>query len=1015
MTHLVYQPAPAPRFFLWGDDAFHSPVVERLASMGRRAAARVVTERLVARQVRGKAIGLLEATAALAALDAHDLERVPASVAAWSLAAKLGLDLIARERIVPLVCGSRPGLEARWGISLSLPEDAERFSLLARAFPPAAHAVPHEVRRKDERGRPAARAGRGVPVWAPGALLLHFADAVADALARRVAVKARARADRRPTDRITERITVHGPWEERFVRALTGPDPAFAVDGFLARTLPHDLRAWAAPGRGDQAASAPRLCLKLDPPDEASRPWTIAYFLQAPNEPSLLVPARRVWAAAGARLRWMDRTFEAPQEHLLRGLALAARAFPSIEQSLGTMRPESVALTADEAWRFLSEAAPLLTESGVTVLLPAELTKEGQRRLRLRMRVGGARATAGAAALDDRLSLDSLVDFRWDVALSDRALTQAEFRELVALKRPLVRWRGQWVLLDPREVEEIGRLFQQARTGTLPAAQALAAALSGALPREDGGLPVEVIPEGPLAALTERLRTGVEPAAPPDDLAGTLRPYQERGLAWLSVMADLGLGGCLADDMGLGKTVQLIAFLLARRAARPQDRRPSLVVCPTSVLGNWEREIARFAPTLPVVRHYGADRSAEALHEAPRYAVVLTTYGLLRRDAALLGGINWAVAALDEAQNVKNAASLQARASRALRASHRVTLTGTPVENRLAELWSLMEFSMPGLLGPQERFRRRFAVPIERYRDNGAAADLRRLVGPFILRRLKSDPAIIPDLPPKEEIPVVCTLSREQATLYQAAVEETMAKIETTEGIKRRGLVLALLVALKQICNHPAHYLGEAGPLPGRSGKLERLTEMIEETLASGDRALIFTQFREMGKRLTAHLTRAFGTEVLFLHGGVPRAARDRMVRRFQEEEPGPTLFVLSLRAGGTGLNLARASRVFHFDRWWNPAVEDQATDRAHRIGQRRVVQVYRLLTTGTVEEKIDALLASKRALADRIIGAGERWITELGNIELRRLLALSADAVVGDDADETSMLERAGSRRRRR
>jgi len=395
--------------------------------------------------------------------------------------------------------------------------------------------------------------------------------------------------------------------------------------------------------------------------------------------------------------------------------------------------------------------------------------------------------------------------------------------------------------------------------------------------------------------------------------------------------------------------------------------------------------------------------------------VVVTSYGLLRRDQALLGEIDWAVAVLDEAQNIKNAASRQAQAARALRASHRFTLTGTPVENRLAELWSILEFCAPGLLGPLERFRRQFAIPIERYRDDRAAEGLRRLVRPFLLRRLKSDPGIVADLPPKQEMAVVCTLTREQATLYQAVVDETMAKIEAAEGIQRRGLVLALLTALKQICNHPAHYLREPGPLPGRSGKLDRLSEMLEETVAAGDCALVFTQFREMGARLVPHLERALEREILFLHGGVPRAARDAMVRRFQEDRTAPPIFVLSLKAGGTGLNLTRATRVFHFDRWWNPAVEDQATDRAHRIGQRSLVQVYRLLTAGTVEEKIDALLADKRALADRIVGAGEAWITELSDAELKRLLTLSGDAVVEDDEDEAGRRAGAGAGRRRR
>jgi superfamily II DNA or RNA helicase len=1002
MAHLVYEPEPTPQFFLWGEDRFPHPAVEQLASLGERSSARMVTDRSAVERVRGTAIPLVAGAAALAGVDAADLDRLPPSVAAWSLAAKLGLDLIARERIVPLLQQRRgPEMEARWGVSLTLREDHERFSSLARALPPAAHAVP----RAPETSQRPARARRHVEVWPPHALLAHFADALADTLVRNAATAAPPHEGRR-----TREAAERESWEEQFAGALRGPDPTLRLDAFLARTLPAVLRAWALPGRGMEAAHAPRLCLKLDPPDGTADAWTLAYFLQAPEDPSLIVPARRIWAARGERFRWMNRAFETPQEHLLRGLALAARLFPPIEESLTAMSPESASLTSDDAWRFISEAAPLLMESGTTVLLPAEMTAAGRRKLRLRMRVGRTRAAPGVVT--GGFAMDSLMDFQWEVALGDRALSREEFHQLVALKRPLIRWRGQWLVLNPREIAEVTRRFEQTRTGTLTAPQALAAALAGELPATDGETSAEVIAEGPLAALITRLRAGGEPAPPPADLAGTLRPYQARGLHWLSSLAGLGLGGCLADDMGLGKTIQLIAFLLARRSIHPADPRPSLIVCPTSVLGNWERELSRFAPTLPVVPHHGADRRAEAISGLPPHAVVLTTYSLLRRDAPLLGEMEWAVAALDEAQNVKNAVSQQARAARSLRATHRFALTGTPVENRLAELWSIMEFSLPGLLGPLERFRRRYAIPIERYRDDRVAGELRRLVGPFILRRIKSDPTIVPDLPSTQEMAVVCTLSREQATLYQAAVDEAMAEIESADGIQRRGRVLALLVALKQICNHPAHYLGEAGPLPGRSGKLDRLTEMLEETLAAGDRALIFTQFREMGDRLTAHLQQTLGTEALFLHGGVPRTARDAMVRRFREETAGPMLFVLSLKAGGTGLNLERASRVFHFDRWWNPAVEDQATGRAHRIGQRRVVQVYRLLTAGTVEERIDALLAGKRALADRVVGAGEAWITELSDAELRRLLSLSTDAVVGDDFEESTGARRAGARR---
>jgi SNF2 family DNA or RNA helicase len=478
-------------------------------------------------------------------------------------------------------------------------------------------------------------------------------------------------------------------------------------------------------------------------------------------------------------------------------------------------------------------------------------------------------------------------------------------------------------------------------------------------------------------------------------------------------MSTLGLGACLADDMGLGKTVQLLAFLLWRLESAPEDARPALLVAPTSVVGNWEREIERFAPDLVVARHYGSERARRAA-KIPRTpgTLVVTTYGLLRRDAKLLAQVDWSAVVLDEAQNIKNAVSATARAACALRAAHRFALTGTPVENRLAELWSILEFANPGLLGPLETFRREYAVPIERFGKDDAAERLRRIVSPFLLRRVKSDPAIIQDLPPKNEMKVICTLTREQASLYKAVVDEEMGRIESADGIERQGRVLALLTFLKQICNHPAHYLGEAGPLKGRAGKLARLTEMLEEALVAGDKALVFTQFREMGERLVAHLGESLETEVAFLHGGTPKKNRDELVRRFQEETRGPRVFVLSVKAGGTGLNLTAASHVFHYDRWWNPAVEDQATDRAYRIGQKRAVQVHKLLCAGTVEEKVDRLLEHKRKLASKIVGAGEQWITELGDAELRELVSLSKEAVIGEEEAGT---ETAPRRRRAR
>jgi SNF2 family DNA or RNA helicase len=447
----------------------------------------------------------------------------------------------------------------------------------------------------------------------------------------------------------------------------------------------------------------------------------------------------------------------------------------------------------------------------------------------------------------------------------------------------------------------------------------------------------------------------------------------------------------LADDMGLGKTLQTLTLVLRDRGG------PTLLICPMSVVGNWQREAARFTPDLSVHVHHGSDRLRDKDIMAAA-DLVITTYAVATRDAELLGQVSWRRVVLDEAQNIKNSATKQSAAVRSLPAEQRIALTGTPVENRLAELWSIVDFVNPGLLGTLSDFRKRFAVPIERNQDEDAAARLKRITGPFLLRRVKTDPTIISDLPDKIEMNVLCNLTAEQASLYQAVVDDMLVKIENSEGIERRGLVLATMTKLKQVCNHPAHLLKDGTRLPGRSGKLARLEEILEEVLAEGDKALCFTQFTEFGTLLTEHLASRFGRDVLYLHGGTPKRKRDNMVSAFQDPG-GPPIFLLSLKAGGTGLNLTAANHVFHFDRWWNPAVENQATDRAFRIGQTRNVQVHKLVCAGTFEEVLDQLIARKIAVAEAVVGTGETWITELSVEALRDLFALRPDALEGVDA----------------
>ncbi len=979
---LVFLPDPGV-FFLWGEESASLREVPGLTRGGEPARAELLLPEGW-RVAEGLVLPLLDTTARLSAVPAASLEGLCGSVATWALASKLAIELVSRERVVPTVCRRGGRIEARWGAALSAGEDAGRVAALARSMSPAAHAAPISH-------------GADLEPWAPDALLRAYLDAVVDALVRpgQGGGPERPRARKRSTRRRADASPA--PWERRWRSALEAEEGGFSPRGLAERALLEDLERWSQPAVG--ARDLLRACFRLELPGADRAPFKLRFLLQSPDDPSLLVPASDVWRARGRSLEKLGRAFRDPQESLLEALGRAARLFAPLERALLTPRPESLDLDPAAAWSFLGGGAGALADAGFGVIVPAELTAAGQRRLRLRMRIGSRSKVAGAVG-SAGLALDQLVAVDWEAALGDDALTARELAALARRKAPLVRYRGAWVAIDPGELAEIQRRLADGPTRLL-VSEAVRAALTGEA--RQGTHTVAVSVAGSFAAMLDRLRRGASAdQTAPAALRAKLRPYQERGLAWLATLGSLGLGACLADDMGLGKTIQLLAYLLRRADSEPGDDRPALLVVPTSVVANWEREIERFAPSLSVARHYGGGR-ARGADEFPRKtaSVVVTTYALLRRDVALLAEVEWSAIVLDEAQSIKNAASATARSARMLRASHRFALTGTPVENRLAALWSILEFLNPGLLGPLEAFRREFAVPIERYGDEGAAGRLRRMVSPFLLRRLKSDPAIIQDLPAKHEMKVICTLTREQATLYQAVVDEEMRRIERAEGIERRGRVLALLMFLKQICNHPAQYLSEAGPLERRSGKLARITEMLEEALSAGDRALVFTQFREMGDRLVTHLEARLGCQVAFLHGGTPRGARDEMVRRFQDEAHGPRIFVLSIKAGGTGLNLTAASHVFHYDRWWNPAVEDQATDRAHRIGQRRAVQVHKLMCAGTVEEKVDRLLEQKRDLASRIVGTGEKWITELDSEELRDLFSLSSDATIGGEDGE--------------
>ncbi|MFI1758475.1 DEAD/DEAH box helicase [Streptomyces sp. NPDC020571] len=935
----VFLPAPLPR---GGRIAFWDPAGDPVAWEAEDDRPGEPTELTVvrrhgARVRRGTAPALsLPLTEALPLLvrARHDPAAHPAT-ACWGAAALHALRLTARGRLLPGLTAA--GHDA-WRAGPLDPDDIAHLRAVAAALPPEGHAVPLE--------------GPGpIRLPEPEALVRAFLDAVVDTLPR---TPAAPHATGRPfAAHEAQRLPDAHDW---------AAEVAAGMDAGVRISLRLDLSAYdlfdrdgeGAPGAGGSGDVGPR------------NAGAAVVQVHSLADPTLVTDAADLWSGVadaefGARAR-VDTAL---------AVRRAARVWPPLDRLTEQDVPDVLALSEEEVTDLLGVAAARLAAAGVAVHWPRDLAQDLTATAVIRTAPGSATDGTGFFESED------LLQFRWQLAIGGDPLTEAEMDTLAEAHRPVVRLRDRWVLVDPALV----RRARKRDLGLLDPVDALSVALTGSA--EADGETVDVVPVGALAALRDRLTAGVRPAEAPPGLHATLRDYQLRGLSWLDLMTSLGLGGCLADDMGLGKTVTVIALHLRR--ARTE---PTLVVCPASLLGNWQREIERFAPGVPVRRFHGPDRTLDDLTGG----FVLTTYGTMRSAATSLAEQPWGMVVADEAQHVKNPYSATAKALRTIPSPARVALTGTPVENNLSELWALLDWTTPGLLGPLKSFRARHARAVENGEDDQAVERLARLIRPFLLRRKKSDPGIVPELPPKTETDHPVPLTREQAALYEAVVRESMLAIEEAEGMGRRGLVLKLLTSLKQICDHPALFLKEEHPQGGtdrmtaRSGKLALLDELLDTVLAEDGSALVFTQYVGMARLITSHLT-ARAVPVDLLHGGTPVLERERMVDRFQS---GATpVLVLSLKAAGTGLNLTRAGHVVHFDRWWNPAVEEQATDRAYRIGQTQPVQVHRLITEGTVEDRIAEMLQSKRALADAILGSGESALTELTARELSDLVSL--------------------------
>lgn len=897
--------------------------------------------------------------------------------------ARFSSALVARQQYLPGVVQRGGDYFACWKPIFS-PDDHAKIQDFADLMPPVVRALT------------SVQSSSRAPSAPPATLVTGYINAFVDDAAR----FASSKIVKSMPMRKNAYLSVHDCW----LHALSSASGRMNFEAAEIEKFATQLGDWQHPLLISEFAEF-RLCFRLEEPNinEYEREsglvqqrtdllnadnWNVHYLLQCVKDPSLMIPAEDAWLNVGAVRKTFDASNFRPREQLLRSLGQASRLSEYVNDSLKAPTPSGFALSNSNVFQFLNETAQTLEEAGFGVMLPAWWRKGQRAKIKRRANVDSSMKIRG-----DKLTLDHVVEFNWELALGDITLTQAELETLTALKSPLVKIRGQWILVTQEDIQASIDFLQKKvrKKGTLGELVKLALTKTA-----DDGAEVVVDARGWVGEFLKQLNSPhvMTELPTPSSFNGELRHYQQRGFSWLDFLSGWGLGACLADDMGLGKTIQTLALI--QKQKNEGSAGPVLLVCPTSVVSNWCKESARFTPQLSVMVHHGGKRKKgdPFIKDVHQHDVVISTYGLLDRDRLQLQEISWTGVILDEAQNIKNNMTKQSVAARGLKSSYRIALTGTPVENSVADLYSIMEFLNPSFLGSSRDFRNRFLIPIQVEGNVLAEELLKEITQPFILRRVKTDKNIISDLPDKQEMKVYCSMSKEQVTLYSAVVDDLIERLAIVDPQRRAGEILAAMTQMKQVCNHPAHFNADNSELDGRSGKLDRLVEMIEEVLRSGEKALIFTQFAEMGKLIKKQLQEKFGEEVLFLHGGVSRKARDEMVERFQSAD-GPSLFVLSLKAGGTGLNLTAANHVFHFDRWWNPAVENQASDRAYRIGQKKNVQVRKFITAGTLEDKIDEIIDDKQRTADVVVGAGEGWLTALSNDDLKRVFTLSKEVFV--------------------
>ncbi|MHA1298205.1 MAG: DEAD/DEAH box helicase [Candidatus Helarchaeota archaeon] len=908
----------------------------------------------------------------------------------WNTVYKFALKLLAKQKVIPKVREIERKKSTlltlpTWEVLLNNTADVDIFNTLQSNMPVVCRVLSHQL-----------FSGRFQPVRSD-TLLRIFLNSVVD-------------------DHIKTWLESNGGKSTRYMTENANGDLILQwlsglgqYNGLMKLTfqeytnLKEILDQWTAPIEKTIEKSNFRTCFCLEPPDDKYEisltkfisknegTWSLQYFIQAVDDPSLLIAADHVWSSMGEKIEYLNKRFDFPQERLLIDLKKASEIFKPLRKTLLLACPTHCELSLKEVTSFVTEYSLLLQEMGYGILIP--ILEEGKIKnekvsLRLQLKDTNSVNVKGA---QNFFGLKSIVEFDWKVYIGDQVLSEKELEQLISLKIPIVRYKGRWIELNHKHLSHLHKMIKDKKNrGEVTLNDVLR--LDFGFDKVIKDLPIDIdYKNNWLKQLLQKdgKKELLKTLATPNTFVGELRPYQVVGFSWLHFMAQLGLGACLADDMGLGKTIQYIAFLLFEKEARNING-PSLLICPTTILTNWCHEITRFAPSIKYLIYHDSPKNRQKMVKKIKdYDLILTTYAILQKDLKQLQKIKWAGIVLDEAQNIKNPRTKKSIAIKKLQAGYRIVLTGTPIENHLSELWSIFDFLNPKYFGGFKSFKKQFIIPIERYQHKEAIERLNNMVRPFVLRRIKSDKSIIKDLPEKVENKVYCGLSREQITLYSSVLTDMMLQISNSDGIKRKGLILSILNKLKQICNHPAQFLSDDNFQIQRSGKFEMLITLISKIISKNEHVLIFTQYVKMGEILKKYLENVFNETVLFLHGSINRKKREQLIKIFQEGQNTPHIFILSIRAGGLGLNLTRAHHVIHYDRWWNPAVENQATDRAYRIGQEKDVMVYKLISHGTIEEQIDKMIEKKKFLADSIINKGEAWITELSDQQLEELFNL--------------------------